>query len=253
MQIGAQLYTLREQMNADPAATLARVAEIGYRHVQVSGFSYDAGELKALCDGLGLSIQLTHTPPERILGDTAAVIAEHKTMNCPYVGIGGMPPAYRDGEGARRFIADFTPAMRAFADAGLKFQYHNHSFEFERFGGETIFDILLRESDPALLGFTLDTYWVQHGGLDVPALIRRMAGRIDVCHVKDMAIVNGGMQVYAPVGHGNMNWPAILAAFAEIGTQFAFVEQDECYDEDPLDELAKSFSSLRCALSQYHK
>jgi len=244
MQFGAQLYTLRDQMAADPAATLTHVAEIGYKHVQVSGFSYNASELKSLCDSLRLSIQLTHTPPERILNHTQAVIAEHHIMGCPYVGLGGMPHEYRDADGARKFIKDFTPAMQAFADAGMKFQYHNHSFEFERFGGETIFDILLRESDPALLGFTLDTYWVQHGGLDVVQLIRRMAGRIDVCHLKDMAIVNGGMQVYAPVGHGNLNWPAILAAFEEIGTRFAFVEQDDCYDEEPLDELAKSFAFL---------
>lgn len=248
MQLGAQLYTLRDQMSADPAATLARVAEIGYQHIQVSGFSYDASELKSLCDELGLQIQLTHTPPERILNDTQAVIADHKTMNCPYVGLGGMPHQYRCAGGAKSFIEEFTPAMQAFADAGLKFQYHNHSFEFERVGSMTIFDELIALSDPALLGFILDTYWVQHGGLDVPALIRRMAGRIDVCHLKDMTIVNNE-QRYAPVGYGNMNWPPILAAFAEIGTQFAFVEQDECYGEDPLCELEKSFSSLRCVLS----
>jgi len=244
MKLGAQLYTLRDQMNADPAATLARVADIGYKHVQVSGFSYDASELKSICDGLGLSIPLTHTPPERILNDTQQVIADHKTMNCPYVGLGGMPHQYRCAGGAKQFIKDFTPAMEQFAAAGLKFQYHNHSFEFERFDGVTLFDELIKHSDPALLGFILDTYWVEHGGLDVPALIRRMAGRIDVCHLKDMTIVNNE-QRYAPVGHGNMNWPPILAAFAEIGTQFAFVEQDECYGECPLDELAKSFEFLK--------
>jgi sugar phosphate isomerase/epimerase len=101
----------------------------------------------------------------------------------------------------------------------------------------------LNESDPALLGFTLDTYWVQHGGLDVVQLIRKLKGRIDVCHFKDMAIVNNE-QRYAAVGQGNLNFPAILAAFDEIGMKYAFVEQDECYGVDPLDELAKSFTYL---------
>jgi len=243
MNIGAQLYTLRDQMNNDPAATLTRVAEIGYKHVQVSGFSYDASELKSLCDNLGLQIQLTHTPPERILEDTAAVIAEHKRMACPYVGLGGMPFEYRCTGDAKKFIEDFTPAMQAFAGAGLKFQYHNHAFEFECFGGVSMYDALINHSDPALLGFTLDTYWVAWAGLEVPALIKRMAGRIDVCHLKDLAIIEN-QQRYAPVGHGNLNWPAILAAFEEIGTQFAFVEQDDCYDENPLDELQKSYTYL---------
>ncbi|MCL2446744.1 MAG: sugar phosphate isomerase/epimerase [Oscillospiraceae bacterium] len=244
MKLGVQLYTLRDQMNADPAATLARVAEIGYKHVQMSGFSYDASEIKSHCDSLGLQIQLTHTPPERILNGTQAVIAEHNIMNCPYVGLGGMPGEYRCAGGAKQFIKDFTPAMQAFADAGLKFQYHNHSFEFQPFDGVTMFDDLINHSDPALLGFTLDTYWVQHGGLDVVQCIRNMRGRIDVCHLKDMTIADN-QQRYAPVGHGNMNWPPILAAFEEIGTQFAFVEQDDCYGEEPLNELAKSFSFLK--------
>lgn len=246
IQLGAQLYTLREALrspgNIEP--TLARVAEIGYRHVQCSGFAFEPAEMRAICDRLGLQVSLTHTDARRILGDTQAVIAEHKILGCAYVGIGSMPEEYRSAAGARAFLRDYTPAMAQLHEAGLKLQYHNHSFEFERFGGETIFDILADESDPTLLGFTLDTYWVQHGGLDVCELIRSLKGRIDVCHYKDMCIVDG-KQRYAAVGSGNMNWPGILAAFEEAGTQLAFVEQDLCYDADPLEELAASFRFLQ--------
>jgi sugar phosphate isomerase/epimerase len=243
--VGAQLYTLRGQMRTpeDIGKTLARVAEIGYTTIQCSGFQFNAGDMRALCDRLGLQVKLTHTAADRILGDTANVIEEHKIMGCPYVGLGGLGAEYRSAEGARRFVKDFTPAMRAFNEAGLKFQYHNHAWEFERFGGERFYDILINESEPALLGFTLDTYWAQHGGMDVAALIRGMKGRIDVCHYKDYAVVEGQPR-FAAIGGGNLNWPAIIAAFGEAGCQYAFVEQDDCYGKDPLEELAASWRFL---------
>ena len=244
--VGAQLYSVRDLMQTPEQieATLRRIAAIGYRYIQLSGFVYDPTTMRALCDNLGLKAKLTHTPPERILNDTATVIKEHKRLGCPYVGLGGMPGEYRCAGGAQKFLDDFKPAMVKLHEAGLKFQYHNHSFEFERFDGESLFDVLINKSDAALMGFTLDTYWIQHGGADVVQFIRKLKGRVDVCHYKDMIIANGGEQRYAPVGEGNMNWPAIMEAFEEIGTQYAFVEQDECYGADPVEELAKSFEYL---------
>ena len=242
--VGAQLYTLRDQLRNKKAIrkTLTQVAQIGYEYIQCSGFSFDAAWMKALCDELGLQVKLTHTPPERILNDTENVVAEHLLLGCPYVGIGGMP-GERSADGARKFIKDYLPVTQKFQAAGLKLMYHNHSFEFERHGGERIWDILVNESDPALLGFTLDTYWVQHGGADVVDCIRRLAGRLDCVHYKDMAIVNG-KQRFASIGSGNMNWPGIIAAFEEAGTKYAFIEQDDCYGADPLDELAASYKFL---------
>ena len=246
MKHGAQLYTTRETMQTPEGIrqTLARVAQIGYRYIQLSGFAFDAAAMKALCDELGLQVVLTHTPQDRILNETAQVIAEHKLLGCPNVGIGSMPGEYRGSlEGARKFLADYTPAMQAFRDAVLKFQYHNHSFEFERFGGNDVWSVLTLESDPALLGFTLDTYWVQHGGKNVVDTIQSLRGRIDVCHYKDLAM-HGSEQRFAAIGQGNLDWQPIFAAFEDIGTQYAFVEEDDCYGADPLDELETSFRFL---------
>ncbi|MDR1463857.1 MAG: sugar phosphate isomerase/epimerase [Oscillospiraceae bacterium] len=244
MEIGAQLYTVRDLMQTpeDQQKTLTRIADMGYRTIQVSGFPYDPARLKDLCDALGLRIVVTHTPAERILHDTAAVIADHQRMDCPYVGVGSLP-GERTVAGARAFLREFRPAMEAFAAAGLKFQYHNHSFEFQRFPEGDLWSILVQESDPALLGFILDTYWVHHGGKHVPTVIRSLRGRIDLCHVKDLAI-DGGAQRFAAVGSGNFDWPPVLAAFGEIGTKYAFVEQDDCYGADPLEELAASYRFL---------
>ncbi|MDR0532031.1 MAG: sugar phosphate isomerase/epimerase [Oscillospiraceae bacterium] len=244
--IGAQLYTLRDALKKQKnhAAVLRRLAEIGYPIVQCSGFEYRPDEFKQHCDALNLSVKLTHTEPERLLNDTERVIEEHKLLGCPYVGLGFLPLKYHSPEGARKFLRDYDPAMRAFAGAGLKFMYHNHSFEFARQSGERIFDVFVNESDPALLGFTLDVFWVQHAGADVRELVRQLSGRVDCVHYKDMAITRAQQRRFAAVGSGNMNWRGIAEACAAAGTKFAFVEQDNCYGRDPFDELAASWSYL---------
>ncbi|MDR2753753.1 MAG: sugar phosphate isomerase/epimerase [Oscillospiraceae bacterium] len=244
ISVGAQLYSLRDclQTPAGIEATLVRVAQAGCKILQCSGFSFDAVWLKALCDQLGLQVKLTHTPAERILHDTQNVIFEHKTLDCPYVGLGYWDFCCADDVHA--FLKTFAPAMQALHSAGLKLQYHNHSHEFARCGEGTLFGLLADKSDPALLGFTLDVYWAQHGGMDVCALIRRLKGRIDVCHYKDMAIVQK-QQRFAAVGKGNLPWPAIIEAFESAGARYAFVEQDDCYGADPVDELTDSLRYLR--------
>ena len=243
--VGAQLYTVRKQMQTpeDIEKTLTRIAAIGYEYIQCSGFQYDAPWLRALCDRLGLKVTLTHGSD--VLGDTQAVIEKHNILGCPYVGVGGMPREYRTPDGARQFLKDFTPAMEALHAAGLKFQYHNHAWEFARYGGERFYDILVNESDPALMGFTLDTYWAHYAGMDVPGLARGMKGRIDVCHYKDMILVDDREQRFAAIGDGNMNWEAIVDAFGEAGCLYAFIELDDCYGKDPVDELAVSWKFLQ--------
>ncbi|MDR3314272.1 MAG: sugar phosphate isomerase/epimerase [Oscillospiraceae bacterium] len=244
MQIGAQLYTTRDLMRSPEGirSTLERVAAIGYKYIQCSGFAFEAAEMKALCDSLGLGVRLTHTACERILNDTENVIREHLLLQCPYVGVGYMPGQHTPA-GARQFLQEFTPAMQALHAAGLKLQYHNHAFEYARLPEGDVWSVLVNESDPALLGFTLDVFWAQYGGKNVPELIRALKGRIDVCHVKDMNLEEHEHR-FAAVGEGVLEWPGILGALEETGTEYAFVEQDDCYGKDPLEELETSFRFL---------
>jgi sugar phosphate isomerase/epimerase len=127
--------------------------------------------------------------------------------------------------------------------AGLTFSYHNHSFEFERFGGRTGLAIIYEESDPRYLQAELDTYWVQHGGADPILWINKLAQRMPVIHLKDMAIIDN-QQAMAEVGEGNLNWPGILAACQEIGVEWYAVEQDICR-RDPFESLKISYENLR--------
>ena len=113
------------------------------------------------------------------------------------------------------------PAARKIADAGLTFIYHNHNFEFARFDGKTGLQILMESTDPAWMQFEIDTYWVQMGGGDPIDWIRRMAGRMDVVHFKDMTTDPAERKpIMAEVGEGNLNWQGIIAACAQIGVKW---------------------------------
>ena len=245
--LAAQLYTVRKftQTPKDVAGTLKKVRTIGYRAVQVSAFGpIDPKDLKALLDDNGLVMCITHTSPERLWNDLPAVISEHHLWKCPNVAIGSMPNEYREGEaGFRKFVNDANEIGRKLHEAGLTFSYHNHSFEFVRFGKRTGLDLIYEESDPRYVQAELDTYWVQHGGGDVVQWIRKLKGRMPVVHFKDMVIRNGE-QTMAEIGEGNLNWPAIVSACRETSVRWYAIEQDVC-PGDPFDSLAISFRNLK--------
>lgn len=244
--IAAQLYTLREHLKTpeEMARTLKRVKEIGYEAVQVSGLGpVEPTRLREMADRFGLRICVTHTPFDRIMNDADNVIREHKLWGCEYVGLGAMPAEYRkDMAGYLAFAKEFSEAGKRYAGHGLQLVYHNHRFEFARFGGVTGMEILLRESEPAAFGFEIDTYWVQAGGADPVAWIRKVKGRMGVIHLKDMAIVDD-QQVFAEIGQGNLNWTAVIEACRETGVRWYAVEQDVCR-RDPFESLETSLRYL---------
>ncbi len=248
LKIAAQLFTLREYLKTpeDIAKTLKKVKEIGYDAVQVSAIGpIDPKELKALVDKEGLTICVTHIPYDRLWNNLDAVIEDHKLWDCKYVGLGAMPEEYRENkEGYVRFAKEASEVGRKLAKHGLKFVYHNHNFEFRNFDGQTGMDILFNETDPEVFDFELDTYWVQAGGADPIVWIKKVAGRMDVVHFKDMMIDKERKQIFAEVGEGNLNWPGIIAACKEIGVKWAPVEQDRCL-RDPFESLAISYKNLK--------
>jgi len=247
MKIGAQLYTVREYMknSADFASSMKKVAAIGYKTVQISGVSSDisVAEIAEVCGANNLEVVITHTPPPRIKDDTEAVIKEHKLMGAKYVGLGAVPASYeRSKEGFDSFIADFGPAVKAIKDAGLLFMYHNHAFEFMKFGNITAFEYLANNLPDA--GYTLDVHWVQAGGADPAQWLKKLAGKVDVIHLKDYA-VEGNDRRFAEVMEGNLNWDAIFEATGPAGVKYAMVEQDNCYEKCPFECLEISFKNLQ--------
>ncbi|MEA3403088.1 MAG: sugar phosphate isomerase/epimerase [Armatimonadota bacterium] len=247
-KIAAQLYTVRHacQEAGEMAASLQKVADIGYEAVQLSGHGKDiqSEEIKQMCDDAGLTICATHTSYERMRDDLAGVVEEHQLYECTYPGIGGLPAEYREsGEGFAQFAREASEVAKRLAEHGLVFVYHNHSFELEKFGDRTGLQILLEESDPEYFMFEPDTYWLQHGGASPVAWLRRMGSRAPVVHFKDMAM-SGREQLFAEIGEGNLDWEGIIAACEDAGSEWYIVEQDTC-QRDAFESLKISFDNMR--------
>lgn len=246
-EIGAQLYTVRDfcKTISDFDKSMSKIAKIGYKSVQISGTGdFTAQEMREISDKYGITIASTHIDPEKIKEKTQEVINDHKIMGSEYIGIGMMPREYMgSAQGVARFVKDYTPAAKEIAAAGMKLMYHNHSMEFEKYGGKSVFDMLIEGFDKSLVGFTVDVYWITHGGGDPAFWLKKLSGRIETIHYKDMKIQDG-QQRMGEVLEGNLNWEAIIAASEENGVKWVFVEQDDCYGKDPFDCLETSLKNL---------
>lgn len=248
MQLGVQFFTLREQCKdlAGFADALARVADIGYTTVQISGTcAYDPAWLRDELKKNGLTCVLTHVPFDRLCDDVERLIADHDVFGCRYVGLGCGPEFCKGEENIQKVLDMAHTAGGKLHAAGKKLMYHIHAPEFTRdqAGGKTRLDYLLDNTTPDELGVTLDTYWVQAGGADILQWIDKMRDRIPCVHLKDMTVQEFEQRM-APVGEGNLNWAAILPAFERVGVEYALVEQDNTYGEAPFDCLKRSFAYL---------
>ena len=249
-QLAAQVYTIRDFIKtADTfAESMQRVRAIGYDGVQLDLEHHPdvpAAAIKRACDDAGLTICISHFGYELFESELDAIIERQQIWQCNHTAIVAMPRRYHEegADGYRRFAAEASAIGEKLTTAGMTLSYHNHSFEFVRLGAQTGLDIIFAESDPRHLHAEIDTYWVQHGGADPADWIRRVAGRMTVVHYKDMAILPTGEQVFAEVGEGNLNWPAILDATLATNVPWIVVEQDRCR-RDPFESLAMSYQFL---------
>ena len=247
MIIGAQGYTIRDfcQDEEGIRSSLKKLREIGYKALQVSAFGQIEPErLRAMADEDGISIIITHTNPTLILEQTQAVIRAHKALGCRHVGIGSMPQKYLNGlAGLEAFLADYDRPARELAENGLKLHYHNHYYEYQREQGKLLIDWMAEKTAPELWGFILDVFWTQYGGRCPAHQVELLKGRIDVMHFKDLSIV-GQERRTAPVMEGNLAWEELFEACRNAGVEYAMVEQDDTYGQDPFDELRISHDNL---------
>lgn len=232
LKIGLQFWTMRghSRSREETLATLARIKDMGYRAIQVQPDrrSLSLAEYGQAARELGLAICASHVSYDWILKETDKVIQAHLDAGCPIIGIGEMPEQFwGSATGFAEFARSCNQAARTIKASGLQLIYHNHQFEFLKYGGKLGMDILREEFDPAV-DFELDTYWAQTGGADPMQWIRKLGGRLPIVHFKDMALDEKWVQVFAPVGEGNMNWPAIIDACRDAGTTWCVVEQDTC-------------------------
>lgn len=245
-RIALQLYTMRDFLKTPPdiANTLKRVRQIGYEAVQVSGMGpIDPKELRKILDDNGLTCCATHKPIEKIESECAALIEEHAILGCTYTAIGGFFQKKFTRDDWFNFCKRYNTIADKYAASPLRIGYHNHSHEFMKLDGVCAMDILI-ENLKKDVWIEFDTYWIQHGGGDPAAWIRKVAGRIPCVHLKDKTVMGDCQVVMAEIGEGNLNWPSILQAVKEAGSTWYIIEQDTC-QRDPFDAVAISLKNLK--------
>ena len=239
-RIGVQLYTVRSLMESDFEGTLRQVAAIGYDEVEFAGyFGRGPAEVKALLAEVGLRAPACHVSLDTLRGDLAATLDAARTVGHDYVVCPWLAPEERGSAAGYRALAGlFNEVGAACREAGLRFAYHNHEFEFENVDGQVPMDLLIEGTDSSLVHFEIDLFWITKGGRDPLAYFARYPGRFPLCHVKDMA--DGGTMV--DVGAGRIDFSAIFARSEEAGLRHYFVEHDQ--PADPIASIAASHAYL---------
>jgi sugar phosphate isomerase/epimerase len=242
-KISIQLYTVRDALTADPAGTLAALAEIGYTKVEVAGTAgLTAAAFRSLLDANGIRATSGHfgIPQPFDAATWRASLADARTLGCTsiihaFFGVDANGPI-RDPAVWRAFAQDLNKAGALARQAGFRFGYHNHHYEFFPLAdgsGRNGFDILTSTADPRLVHLELDLYWSWRGTADPVDVIRENRGRVEQFHVKDMNIDSG----FADPGTGLIDFRRIFAQ--SDGIREYIVERDDAGtgDREPADAL----------------
>jgi len=218
-----QLYTVREQLAADRAGTLGRLAAQGYRAVEPFNVLDDPGGLAADLAAAGLAVCSVHAAPTD--GRADAVIRAAQVLGTDTVIVPHWPPAaFGDTDGVQAVAAELTGMAARLAHEGLRLGYHNHDFELATIvRGRPALEVLADALDDSVL-LEVDTYWAAVGGQDVPALLGRLGDRVRYLHVKDGPVTKDGPMT--AVGAGRMPVAEILAAAR--AAEWQVVELDWC-------------------------
>ena len=252
--IGVELYTVRRLLPKQAGVTLQKLREIGYREAEPNWATLD--QIWPDLQKSGLKPVAVHIDSDLFTPENSAklsaAIAHTKELGIEYAVYPYFPPEKRGGADAFKMLADML--NRAGAEchkAGLRFCYHNHSFEFQPLGATMGMEILLNRIDKTLVGWEMDVFWVSVGGHNPVTLLKQYSGRVPLMHLKDKA---KGTPIqynetlpptaFKAVGAGVLDFPAILRAASAAGVQHYFVEQDET-PGDPIDSLRESYEYLR--------
>lgn len=225
-RIGIQLYTVRRDLQRDVEGTLARVAKIGFREVEFAGFPQGSGgSLRAILDRHGLTAPSGHVPLQAIRAEWDRTLDDAAAVGQGYVVVAFISPAERKTpDDWKRVAALFNKAGEASRARRIQFAYHNHDFEFAPLEGTIGYDILLAETDPTLVQFEMDLYWITRGGRDPLDYFAKYPGRFPLLHVKDMTPEPA--RGFADLGKGVIDFKRIFRRAAQAGAKHFFYEQD---------------------------
>jgi sugar phosphate isomerase/epimerase len=234
MKTGLQLYTLRDVIGTDLTGTLAAISKFGYNSVEPYGFDGNffktpAKDFRKMCNDLGMDITSTHS------GITAANASEY-TDKAAEAGLeylilpsfSGRPDKTLDDY--KKVAQEMNQIGEITKKAGINFGYHNHNHEFRTIEGKLPYDVLLAETDPKLVSFEMDIFWVVKGGQDPLHYFDKHPGRFQTWHIKDMG--NDGESCI--IGNGKINFKDLLKHSKKAGLKRFFVEQEYYSEGTPI-------------------
>jgi sugar phosphate isomerase/epimerase len=252
--LGLQLFTINKDMNQDPLGSLKAVKALGYEDVEIYGF--DASKLSfygiAMADfrnalnDLELTASSGHfgfapflnKPEDALKAFTDQCIKGAHALGLKYITWPWMAPEQRTLENFKRLPQKLNSIAAQVKAAGLGFAYHNHDFEFKDYNGITGYDIILKETDPALVKLQMDLYWVMHSSKQSPKeLVLQQPGRYVMWHIKDMDKVT---RDYTELGNGSINYKEVLPNPATAGLEFYYLEQGGNFATNAMKSIADS-------------
>jgi sugar phosphate isomerase/epimerase len=253
--VGLQLYSLREQFPKDVKGTLDEVKNWGFKYVEVAGtYGLSAAQFKAELAARGLVPIGQHFDYKRYQEDPEGVAREAKALGLKYAGLAWIPHQGNfDEKTCREAAAVFNKAGAVMAKNGLKFYYHCHGYEFQPYGQGTLFDLLMEQTDPKLVHYQMDIFWVVFPGQDPVKLFEKYGSRWELVHLKDMkkgtqtGALTGSSDVRNDValGTGLMDMPAILKAAKKAGVKWYFIEDESPTSEQQIPQSLRYLEQVR--------
>lgn len=234
-ELGVQLYTIRNAVAKDLEASLAKLAGLGYKNLEIYGyngtfFGKTGKEFKAILDKNGLQVISSHhgtgiankSQGSMAMGWEKAV-EDMNLLGAKYMACAYLAPNERTAEIYKSLPDLLSKAGQITKAGGIQFAYHNHDFEFDKYEDTLAYDHLLKNTSADLVQFELDLYWINKAGHDPVAYFEKYPGRFPLWHVKDM---EANTQDITEVGSGTIDFDKIFAAKKKAGLEYWFVEQD---------------------------
>lgn len=248
-KIGIQLYSLHQWVNNDLEGVLDKLYEIGYRSIEAAG--YQEGQFYGLnpqtfhqiIQDHGLEAVSSHS--YFTLEKAKSVIEDANKAGIKFIVFPSIPSERRGSIDDYKRVADeLNEIGQLCRKENLYFGYHNHAFEFISINGMLPYDTLIEHTDPNLVFFQLDTYWMVYGGQMPESYFQKYPGRFKLLHLKDMAIDN--KEITTAVGQGSINFEAIFEGLNAAGTMHLLVEQEHYENEaNPYPDIANSLQYIK--------
>ncbi|MEO6681280.1 MAG: TIM barrel protein [Ginsengibacter sp.] len=238
-KFGIQLYTLRDILSADPKGILKQLAAMGYK--QIESYEGNKGmfwgmkntEFKKYMDDLGMEIVASHCSLDK---NFERKVAEAGEIGISYLIDPWIGPQ-KTMEIFRKKADEFNRAGEICNKAGLKYAYHNHAYSFEPLEGAMPQDVLMQNTDHALVDFEMDIYWVHTAGEDPVKWLEKYPNRFRLCHIKDRiknAPHNDENHSIA-AGQGEIDFPKILKVAKKQGMKYFLIEQERYDHTTPIE------------------